>query len=1388
MRNSELSLDTLSWQDFQLLTLHLSENQFPGLRVEEYLKQGNTQQGIDLLSVNTISGMDFTVQCKRTKKISESELTKIVNEFSDNAFYHSSSHFILATTADLQTEKLRTKIGEIKSRLNSDNIQFECWDRKFFNDKLARYHSLVSFFFGKNVADSHCFAPDLKSNHLINVAPKDYIPRNVMFYKEDEDLERIRWGYSKVASLSPLEIFKNNRLKVRRIGIVGDAHQGKSMLLRQLAFQLEQGDVPYRCLFLELKNLNALSIEELLNTNLGSWKQIPAKDLIIFIDGLDEVPSDKFDEMVRNITTFSCQYPSLNVVFSCRRLFYNHFRLDEAIKGFSIFQLCPLQGIDIENYLRNALLTEYDKFTHRVKRANLTSLLHHPFYLTKLVEWFSTAPFKIPKSRIKIIEKIAETSINDNEIKRRLTRGRQLHQVNTKLRKATEKFAITLQMSGLNALDYSLLQELFIDEEIELLQHSSLICINKNSWSFSNAIFQEHLAALYLVRFSFDKILELVTVGQKVRKIRKKWIQTYASLLSILPQNALYSQLVDFIIQDNVELIFTTESSKYDKSFIFECLKQVISQCNNHHIHLMISYEEAIAEFIAGNTPAIDYLFENLEANEALESTKTICIRIIQSLELTVPQKNSLLTIAVRQLRSTENVDYASCLLEALAHFKLGNIDLVKEFTRYEYVNKFHNYRDGLYKLIISLELIDEFYHYGFDGLPILKNHNIGIHHGGSEFALDTLLSSPKSLHNISFLLNRMSQDDWLLYHQHSHNRKQFNLSFCRTIITVFRENPLIIFPFIRFIKATGRRFLRDEYREFDAFFEETEAAPLIVRLMTDDIMNDGDWEILGCITKDCFDFLLFEWEELPELSLRPAFSWTNALRYSKKNALSDELFELLDAATEGRVTMHINETQDNRHQIDQEIKYKNDLIYIQSQAHFRNGVLKYFRAYGKNNILSDELYVDENSKERRRNVDSHFLFRFLLNWDNSEQPIYLNEVLSVVDNKVHFEFIRANLILGYDSKTASDSEILEGILLSYYNEHINDVDFENCIGKEELGENGNKTISYGQIEYLLGQIFQKLKCSTPFQQLMNLVWLDSSGIRGVESHNLNNRHTISQQILECLSTSEKLAFRRHILSNMNKGILNTNVLTNHIGLCSHLLIHDSTTLLLELINNGRFDDYTLSDVIGVYIKLEGDLHPLSITFEKMRDFNSHSYLRLAKELFDYYPSIVKQSLMECLKNTAVVVSRHLEVAKILSSKGELEGFLYLVNAFKAQECAPYSIQGRYKVHMVDTKAAIKSVTDLTYCLLEPDPPKISFADSKKNLMLEWLLGFASKGEEDLCMIVDLLMNSQEILKEKYNNHWHLYWYASRAYENFRNGDKTSKSIDEIKEFLTENC
>lgn len=269
MKDYQLNWDGFDWGHFQRLCILVAEYQFSECDFQEYLKQGHKQDGTDLISFDYRNGKLINVQCKRQKKLSDTVLEKIVEDFINNGLAKKTSHFILATSVDTNTPTLVKSIIKIKEDLLSKHkIEFHCWGKLDIEKYLKENWDIVFTYFGKEAADAFCY-PQLKDSLFKNLqSVSNYIPRKIFRSNSNND-QRFEWHYDSTQLEDLIELLSNDRVLSKRICLVGNAYHGKSSYLKHSAFLLRSKDVRMHPLLIEIKETNSEPIENILNRDFG---------------------------------------------------------------------------------------------------------------------------------------------------------------------------------------------------------------------------------------------------------------------------------------------------------------------------------------------------------------------------------------------------------------------------------------------------------------------------------------------------------------------------------------------------------------------------------------------------------------------------------------------------------------------------------------------------------------------------------------------------------------------------------------------------------------------------------------------------------------------------------------------------------------------------------------------------------------------------------------------------------------------------------------------------------------------------------------------------------------------------------------------------------------
>lgn len=1372
---NKLDWEKVTWDAFQYLCIHFSENELPGLRFENYLKQGNNQKGIDLNSLEVINGKYTFIQCKHQKTLSQSNLTNIIKEFTSNDLVGECSHFIVITTADLQNKPSKTRQKELKDSIKNDfNIDLEFWDRNYLNVQLQRYYSIVEMYFGRLDANEHCHSRSLPPKLIVE--PVNYIHREIDRYNQST---LSIWGDNNSFDIE--QLFSEDRFTRKKIILLGEAHSGKSVQMQKLLYNLSKSNLSYLPLHIDLKELNVDKVEEILNKNYGNWKRFPAKDIIVALDGLDEVPTHQFIEQVKYIKAFLLENPNINLIICCRRLFFDHYEVQQELLNFEVFELRPLSVYSIHKYLTEQLDLNVEHFNKKINNAGIYDFLFNPFYLVQMVKSYKENPNQLPDNKIAILDSFIDTTLKNSQ---RSVKGKLLKRQSFKYNKTLRKLAFSLQLGGINSFNDENIQFLFNDDEILFLQNSSIINFKNDYWSFSNAMYQEHLAAQYLFNLSFDQIISLATNGDKIKKIKTKWLQTVSSVFSLIDEkNLIYQPLVDFIKNDNIEIIFKTEGTKFSSVQIILFIKLLIEKLKVYNNSLQLISDRVIASFINSQPDAKTYCIEQIENKSISSQIKTVFVSALKNVNLSESQKENLKNKIYLEVFNTNDDYYANQLLELSAEFKLASKEFIESLIKSP-LNSKHEFRDGVYQNILILKLTDNFYDYIIQGIGVLVEHNREVSQLGSFYYLEMVLSTFKSAINAKKLLISLNEKENFDFFEGSVNRSQFLETLTDSLVNIYNKDISILFPLLKLIKSIGRRFSKNDYKELLSFFDKTNSNCFALMALFEDIKKFDFYNYAYLINENCFDFIFNEFEDC-KISIDSLWTIHIALEHYGDKEVANKFMASAKNVTENNFPP-VRKPFNDEFEKYNKLKKENNLKFIVSREQFKTGLINFFKAFKSSVISKDDLYVNHDASLVKKKANSLFIYHFLSVYQPWEK---IKKIIALADfEKMDFVWFQTSEIIRHYSKDdILSNDSLLNIIKTYYYRKLPECNFKDTYFTRKK-ESGETERWHRPLEIKIAEIFLKFGFETPSDTLFDMISADCGGVQNFKHHSLNHIQSLSETILTKISEEKTEALKQEILSNMSSGIASTGVLENHIGLCRHLKIYESKdfifSTLTDMISEHKYDSFSVNEIIDIYLELNGDLSNLILLINQIEDYNLYCFIHLAKKLKGFYPDEVIIILKKALSEPKTKQDLKFEIAHILINIGDLEGLKFIVSHIEIHKCITDRNLREMNFQKLDTKQVLEEIDRVCYLIVDDGQKEIHWTESGQGIIKNWILSLSAKSEEDLILVNDFLIKKSNQLKGKYERYFDLHWYRFLALEKFRDFETKNLSINEINEMV----
>lgn len=1354
MKQNILNWSSLSWEHFQRVCVDIADTVFSGYSFVEYLKKGNNQQGIDLIT--TIKdGKYLVIQCKHENQTPAS-IDKIIKKFLEGKFGNQSSHFVLATTADFQTEAMQTHLEGIKDRLKKQGITFEPWDVNFIEGKLKHQFTWVAYYFNLQSAQTFCSERIKTPTQIKDEFGDKYIHRKVLAFNSSAIPGTPSW-YAKAHSSEILISFlERERISAKRICLLGDPYQGKTALLNRTAYEAGLLSIPFMPIMIELKKTNIRPIEEILNLN-GEWKIVPLGDLIIFIDGLDEVPSNKFRECITHIYEFSQAYPRLNIVVSCRKLFYFLFSLETRLREFDFFELKELGHQDVKKHVGSFLKNKSESFFTKASQLSLETLLTEPFYLTELLKSYTEPPFKMLDSKSAIIENFIKKTI-DGAAGRPMSNGSDFKHIQHAYRVVIQKFAFALQLSGLNAMPEDSVTQLFTALELEMLQHSGLLTVNSFQWSFTSALFQEFLCARILTKLDYDHVASLTTLGKQRVKIKAKWMQTFLTLVSMAShENGLATKYLHLLNQDNIELIFQTDRTKYNETLRTDALNLLLDRADKKNIGPMHVYEWRIAAFIDSDKSAREELISRLSAKKSSYSVKILCVNLLSCLPLSTQEQERLCEIILKGIPLIANHYYAAKCVDLLGQCNHYNEKTARQLTSLKKLNEEHTYRDAVYRYLHKTSLADVCYEYGLEGTSILFAYNREINHVGSEDELIRFLTSTNELKNLEALLKQIISENWTNFLEYrSIERRTIFTALVTAGVRVYKKNTAIVFSFCEFIIKLKNKQRLEEFSELDNFFEMTGTRSIAAMMFTQEIFNGNGFQY-GCFfDKKDLPMLFYEMEEKGS-SIARLGPMVNSLHNAGKTDLAVYLSEICDELWEIEFPDH-DDGAIRRWEIFELLKQENDGKYFKSAHVFAKAVKALFAYYKTKNLSKKHFFITEDAPDKLKKIASHLMFNFLLKWATHNGEANLDSCLQLLGNEKNFEKFKVYEAFDLATNDRVSASMYKAFLEEYYRNEIKDARFSNCyfVSEGKMMQKRN--------EIFLFQIYWRYAFDTPYEILFEMLWADREGANSLKESGGNGRKSFSLELVEKMDSHHIQDLQSAVSAHLHSGIENDNVFATHAAFAEYFMMDDVNNLILKRINKPSVPTFDIPYLGRIYLALNGTPESLMPILEKLK-YENHYILTLLKFLQPYKPTGLELFLEQYLSDKKITDENRVAVARMLASLGNSMGFSFLVQYIADLKSIPNSIQSSMDITTIDTSFALNQLYKISSHLM--DDIRGMPRETPKEILLEWLFQFALKSEDDLQLVL-AFFEKVRVQFKKHPNSKDCFYYTERCIDRFR--------------------
>ncbi|KOY87930.1 hypothetical protein AD998_18900 [bacterium 336/3] len=480
------------------------------------------------------------------------------------------------------------------------------------------------------------------------------------------------YGYLNQDKIIPFD----KLLELENIFIVGEPGVGKSRLMEEIKI---------------LKN--ATKVYDLKN----GFNNIDIKDNTLLLDGLDEVNTLYFNEIINKLYHLKTENPSINFIISCRQHYIeSELYAFQRFKDFSIVRIEPFGTKEIREYLQNTGIEENisASLINKTTKYFKNSILSIPRYL-------EIATNLIKEKKLSNVDNLTRVElfnlfINEN-LKKEKQKGNHkkivLNDV-VLVKRVLEKLALIMEIYQTNQIKKDELVD-FLDA---VESNINLIFLNNydidsfiertlksigNDITFENTEFQECLAAQEFLRLgNKEQLLFDLIFDAKFKHIFPSWYNVLSFVIEIEPK--IIFTILGYLKQKQDDRVFNdfysfiNQSSFYkfsseDKAKIFESLYTYL-QTTRHFVRVI--NDTKWIDFYQENNYCLFKEHEITQQNEMLIANQAyIMALLIENNKLNNAQKEKWKNYFIQGVRYFQSPAIEMQSLNALEAYK--NLSLI---------------------------------------------------------------------------------------------------------------------------------------------------------------------------------------------------------------------------------------------------------------------------------------------------------------------------------------------------------------------------------------------------------------------------------------------------------------------------------------------------------------------------------------------------------------------------------------------------------------------------------------------------------------------------------------------------------------------------------------
>lgn len=1141
--------------------------------------------------------------------------------------------------------------------------------------------------------------------------------------------------------------------KQNRIVVLGNAGTGKTVELKRIAAHFSTEESPLYPHIIFLNKYVDQSIEQLLPAD---WQKLSQSQLIIILDGLDEIEGKNKRDVIRKIELFSGQYPSSTIIVSCRTNFYQSDTKQSAgtLKGFDAYILLNLDCAEIERYTQQKLSTRTTKFLDEISKSQLQPLLRIPFYLVKLVELFEVNN-SLPNSKALIFEQLLILRIKFDEDHFRTTI--ELKEYRDKITSILEHVALGMETLGRNYISDAEFKQLVPESASRnLLKYCTAWKTEDEgvTWQFEHNNIQGYLAAKALSGQTLETMKNFVSFKPEYKKIIPSWINT----LSFLPSISDDRELLDWILENEPEIAIKFEPDKIETADRIRIFKDVFNNYKEKRIWIdrdKFRYDE-LGRF-GQLDEIIDFLLSEIETANHY-TTLSNAIKILATMNLPYTFKNRARDLLIKTARdkldteTTEGVQKDA--LMALSDLKINSKEVVDQIVTELRYSESDWVRYGLYYFLHNSDYLNKYIDVFLEGIRYLrfdisaeKISMSGSRLGNERFELKQGLKKAHSPDAIKKIMKYFMGNERDL---HDVFMGDHDITFiAENASKAYLKDNTLLDDAINFSLFMLDNHLNNEAGQFIRFFDNTDTQLKAFQQVLNKNSQHKEKFLADLANRQCLEHIVDQYEAggVVDDDIWPLLQ---SLRWKNKE-LFLKFYNL------------INEKFDNKFTLPQERDYEKERKE-RSQRDFN-------LLFNKKGVIDEIKRIFEVEKQQAFTTKELFELR-TNHWPDLYHSDLAAQILRIIagDEKVTFEkAVEAIDKWDWDwfcagriyEKLINNEEIhitkeQEDWVANWCQANLDKVDFKNAITKTD--EN-SYSIRWNAI--YIWYFFRRFDLEYPKYILLDMLSFD------------HNRYGI-EYLAEHLDESEMSS---RILDNLEKGIIVDDVLKNHIDYCKRYRIKEGLDFALKEIVNPDREKY--DEIRRVALETGCELSDSLIELEEiLSDITDDFKWNVIDELIKSKSEYAHEFLLNLFQDAAG--PDRFKAAEYLIKLQNLDALAYYVDWIEKEKSFPQSLYNSSPIPSLQVLEAVPLLIKLLEISYQNDFEQADRFERLDSLVLNSITSIALQSDEHYYKIresIDIFINK---FKTEYRNVNWLYSFLDQLEQKYYVNKSEQISIDKV--------